>query len=277
MNERPSPALILYVTTVFGQQCGLRSQLDPNGGKPILSLPDKCLSTKGAGHGDTEYRRVRQTFPSVPQGAAHLRQMGLLLPARGDAASGYRFYGVDQLERARLAAVLRHLGVLQVEIKTILDLGPEEAAQQIADYWVTAETAHSTRRDLARFLIDSLNGRRSSMYEVQTREIPSRCILCLKRNVDGWVGVWALGKEFVALLKDHSLPLMKGRAGAVFCIYWGEISDDSDGPLEWCRPVPEDQAKTLAAGFPELSLRVEPAHREAFVDVGPGGQTSAPQ
>jgi hypothetical protein len=31
-------------------------------------------------------------------------QMGLLLPARADAACGYRFYGIDQLERARLVA-----------------------------------------------------------------------------------------------------------------------------------------------------------------------------
>jgi protein phosphatase len=74
--------------------------------------------------------------------------MGLLLPVRVDAASGDRFYGVDQLERARLGAALRQLGVPLVEIKTILDLGPEEAARRIADYWETAETYHSTRRDL---------------------------------------------------------------------------------------------------------------------------------
>jgi len=73
------------------------------------------------------------------------------------------------------------------------------------------------------------------------------------------------------------VPRMEGRAGAAFCIYWGEISDDSDGPLEWCRPVPDDQAEALAAAFPELSLRTEPTHQEAFVNLGPGGQTSAPQ
>jgi len=60
-------------------------------------------------------------------------------------------------------------------------------------------------------------------------------------------------------------------------MYWGEVSDDSDGPLEWCRPVPAAEAKALAAQFPELSLRTEPAHTEAFVDLGPGGQTSAVQ
>ena len=70
---------------------------------------------------------------------------------------------------------------------------------------------------------------------------------------------------------------MEGLAGATFCIYWGEVSDDSDGPVEWCRPVPNDQATTLAAALPELRLRSEPAHREAFVHLGPGGETSPAQ
>jgi hypothetical protein len=70
---------------------------------------------------------------------------------------------------------------------------------------------------------------------------------------------------------------MEGRAGAMLCIYWGEVSDDSDGPLEWCRPVPQDQAETLAAGIAELSLRAEPAHQEAFVSIGSDGQTNSAQ
>jgi hypothetical protein len=41
---------------------------------------------------------------------------------------------------------------------------------------------------------------------------------------------------------------------------------------EWCRPVPGDRAEQLAAAVPELTLREEPAHREAFIRLGPGGQ-----
>ena len=115
------------------------------------------------------------------------------------------------------------------------------------------------------------------MYEVATREIPRRSLLCLKRDVQGEAGAWALGKEFVALLKGSALPRLEGQAGAVFCIHWGEVSDDSDGPLEWCRPVPEAEAEQLAGRFPQLTLRTEPAHREAFVHLGPGGQASAAQ
>jgi hypothetical protein len=50
----------------------------------------------------------------------------------------------------------------------------------------------------------------------------------------------------------------------------GEVSDDGDGPVEWCRPVPADQAERLAAEVPELVLRNESAHREAFIHLGRG-------
>ena len=53
----------------------------------------------------------------------------------------------------------------------------------------------------------------------------------------------------------------------MFTIYWGEVSADSDGPVEMCKPVPDSDAKALASHYPELSLRTEPAHREAYVEL----------
>ena len=57
----------------------------------------------------------------------------------------------------------------------------------------------------------------------------------------------------------------------MFSIYWGQVSADSDGPMEWCKPVPGAEADALAEQFPELTLRAEPAHREAYVDLGTAG------
>jgi DNA-binding transcriptional MerR regulator len=204
-------------------------------------------------------------------------QMGLLPPDRVDADTGYRFYGADQVEPARLIAALRQLGIPLAQIKVVLDLDPEVAADRVADFWSGVEVEHAARRELADLVVERLHGKRSVMYHVETREIQSRSLLCLKRNVEGSAGAWAFGKEFVGLLKERSLPRMEGRAGAFFCIYWGEVSDDSDGPLEWCRPVPDVAAEELATQFPELTLRTEPAHREAFVNIGPGSETSTVQ
>jgi DNA-binding transcriptional MerR regulator len=196
--------------------------------------------------------------------------LGLLPPARVDEGSGYRFYEPGQLEQARLIAALRQLQVPLVEIKAILPLEPAQAAERVRVIWAATEAGHTARRALATYLIDELNGKRSLMYEVGTREIPERSLLCVKRNVAGVDQAWAFGKEFIGLLRHYQLPPIEGRAGAFFCIYWGEVSEDSDGPMEWCRPVPPDEAEALAARCPELTLRAEPAHQEAFVKIGDG-------
>ena len=66
-------------------------------------------------------------------------------------------------------------------------------------------------------------------------------------------------------LGDGSVPALTGIAGAPFLIYYGEVSADSDGPIEWCRPIPDEAAEQLAARFPDLVVRVDPAHQEAYV------------
>jgi len=195
-------------------------------------------------------------------------ELGLLSPARVDEDSGYRFYQPGQLKQARLIASLRQLHFPLAEIKAILPLEPGQAAERVRQFWAATESKHSSLRALATYLIDELSGKRSVVYEVKTREIPERSLLCVKRNVTGEKAAWTFGKEFIALLRHYKFPQIDGHAGAFFQIFWGEVSEDSDGPIEWCRPVPTDQAEALAARCPELTLRTEPAHGEAFVPIG---------
>ncbi len=203
-------------------------------------------------------------------------ELGVLVPARVDEASGYRYYDVGQVDEARLVVMLRQLQLPLAAIRDLLACDPVDAAERIAAHCREVESAHDARRELADYLVNRLSGKSSVMYEVATREIPERSLLCLKRNVDEQ-GAWALGKEFIAILRERPLPKMEGRAGAMFTIYWGEVSADSDGPVEMCKPVPDSDAKALASHYPELSLRTEPAHREAYValpndalSTGPG-------
>jgi hypothetical protein len=142
--------------------------------------------------------------------------------------------------------MLRQLGLPLATIKELLVCEPVVIAERIAAHWREVESAHDARRELADYLVNRLSGKRSVMYEVATREMPERSLLCLKRNVDEQ-GAWALGKEFIAILRERPLPKMNGREGAMFTIYWGEVSADSDGPVEMCRPVPESDAKALTS------------------------------
>jgi DNA-binding transcriptional MerR regulator len=202
--------------------------------------------------------------------------LGLLSPARVDELSGYRYYESGQLQQARLISTLRQVGVPLSTIRELLELDPAEMAEQLKALWQAAETRHAGQRELVTALVDRITGRNTVMYEVASREMPQRSLLCLKRNVDE-SGLWGLGKEFIAIVRDQRLPRIAGREGAAYCIYWGQVNADGDGPVEWCKPVPDDQAEELAAQFPQLTLRIEPAHREAYVDLGPGGQIDATQ
>ena len=196
-------------------------------------------------------------------------ERGVLVPSRVDQASGYRYYDTGQLDDARLVVMLRQLELPLAAIRELLACDPADAATRIAEHWRAAEAAHDARRELADYLVDRLRGKRTVMYEVGMREMPERSLLCLRRNVDVQ-GQFAFGKEFIAILRERPLPKIDGRAGAAFCIYWSHPSADGDGLIEWCKPVPAGEAHTLAQHYPELTLRAEPAHREAFVALPAG-------
>ena len=202
-------------------------------------------------------------------------ELGVLPPAQVDPDSGYRWYAAGQLENARLVASLRQIGVPLAQIQLILSLEPEAAAAQVGAYWSGAEADHAARRDLAGYLVDRLTGKRNVMYEVKVRDIPARRLLCLLRHASSQQEVWDLGKEVIGMLKAQPPPRVDGVAGAAFLIYYGEVNQDSDGPVEFCWPVPHDLAGQLAASFPGLTLRTEPAHQEACIHLGQDPQTPA--
>lgn len=195
-------------------------------------------------------------------------ELGLLPPAFVDPDNGYRYYHVDQFERARQISLLRQLDVPLATIHEIVEMEPRVAAEAVAEFWSSAETRHDSRRSLALYLISQLKGEASAMYDVTTRDIPERTLLCLKRHVNDQAAVWALGKEFVGYFKEQPQPVLEGKEGAMFLVFYGEVNADSDGPVEMCRPIPKDQAEELATKYPKLSLRTEPAHVEAAVHMG---------
>ncbi|SNY45311.1 MerR family transcriptional regulator [Paractinoplanes atraurantiacus] len=96
-------------------------------------------------------------------------EMGLLRPAAVDAETGYRFYEPRQLERARLVAELRRIGMPLAEIAEVCGLEPAAAAQAVEAFWrrVTADTAARAR--LTSLLVADLTGRATTMSEIDFR------------------------------------------------------------------------------------------------------------
>ncbi|WP_042386408.1 MerR family transcriptional regulator [Streptacidiphilus melanogenes] len=86
-------------------------------------------------------------------------ELGLLRPAHVDPASGYRYYEPVQLERARLVARLRLLGMPLARITSVCTLPPAAAADEVAAYWAQVEHDTESRRRLARLLADDFKGK----------------------------------------------------------------------------------------------------------------------
>jgi serine/threonine protein phosphatase PrpC len=90
-------------------------------------------------------------------------ELGLLPPAAVDPESAYRLYDPEQLDRARLIARLRGIGMPLAEIRTVTGLDPAAAAGAVTAYWqrVSADTAARARQ--VTFLVEHLSGRESTM------------------------------------------------------------------------------------------------------------------
>ena len=205
-------------------------------------------------------------------------ELGLLVPERVDEFTGYRWYAAEQLERARLVAALRRIGVPLARISEILALPADAAAEEVHAHWASTEVEHAARGELARLLVDELLGKRSAMYEVEVRSFPERRVLSLIRRVHQDELIAKSRELFIRPFQQVEWPRPQGVDWAPFMVFHGEVSGDSDGPVEWCRPVPDEDAEAVAALFPDYVLSTDPAHEEVFVrQPEPGAWASGTQ
>lgn len=89
--------------------------------------------------------------------------LGLLLPAEVDAVSGYRRYGSDQVERARLVAALRLVGMPLARIREVVDMPAALAAVEVETYWRQVEADTATRRKMVSVLVHRLRSEARQM------------------------------------------------------------------------------------------------------------------
>ena len=190
-------------------------------------------------------------------------RLGLLPPTRIDPVSGYRFYSEDQVASARLVALLRRLGMPLQVIAGLAAQPPGEAAEAVGSYWAGVESAMADRRVLVSYIQAKLTGAEMTSYDIQTRLIPERTLLSLSRHLHADETDAFFGDAFSRL--RSAAPGVEGIAGAPFLVFYGEVSDDSDGPMELCRPVAPGSAADPAAAMADVRARVEPAHDEIFI------------
>jgi PPM family protein phosphatase len=90
-------------------------------------------------------------------------EMGLVRPAQVDEYSGYRYYRDDQLDRARLVARLRLIGMPLDRIRVVADLSAGARAAELISYWRQVEADTSSRRAVVDVLVTELRTEEHAM------------------------------------------------------------------------------------------------------------------
>ncbi|MFJ7043725.1 MerR family transcriptional regulator [Streptomyces sp. NPDC101112] len=232
-------------------------------------------------------------------------RLGLLAPAYVDELTGYRYYRSDQVERARLVALLRQLDMPLARVAEIVEaVGTDGAlaAERLAAYWAGAEERFASQRALVGYLRERLTGRDPNMdathgtdgtnssngtdgtdgtegtsagagafgtFVVETVDTAAQVVLTQARHllVDE-LPAW-IGASLGRL--EEGAAACGGTAGAPFVVYHSEVSLESDGPAESCVPVADPEAARRWAAEQGRArgagVRVEPARRLAYTRI----------
>ena len=202
-------------------------------------------------------------------------RLGLLIPADVDPENGYRRYRESQLATARLIVMLRRLDMPLTHVAEVISVPGPEAADRLAAYWDGFERRVAGQRELASHLRSRLSGRDEPLdvtvtatgpggqVDVVVRDVPDQLLLVEQRNVPvdelpGWIG--AAMTRLIAAAHAHG-----GVDGFPFVVYYGEVNEDSDGPVEACVPIAERSDTGVSDAVATHAIRLEPAHREAYV------------
>jgi serine/threonine protein phosphatase PrpC len=182
-------------------------------------------------------------------------ELGLLPPARTDPYTGYRYYSPAQLERARLVAWLRRIGMPLARIGEVCDADASAAAGLVRAYWARVEAETEARRELATFLIDQLMERESDMSTAPT---PTPAPMLAIRYA-------ALSDAGLVRAANQDTAYAGARLLAVADGYGSAGMPAGEAAVNALKVLEADGAKAVRAGdlLNALGDAVDVAHREA--------------
>ena len=187
--------------------------------------------------------------------------MGLLEPAVVDEQTAYRYYSEAQIKKAKLIALLRQLEMPLNNIADVVKLSDHEVTRAVLAYWQSVEEDMRNKRKLVHFLEHYLEGKGDSMFDIQTRSIEEQKVMSIESYVyvadlPGFISD-AMGELYTYLEASG-----QEEAGDSFVVYHGEVTNDSDGPVEVCVPF-----KGSLEPEGRIRIRLEPAHQEAYTRI----------
>lgn len=193
-------------------------------------------------------------------------ELDLLPPVHVDPDTGYRWYSLGQAGRARLVGQLRQLDMPLARIRAIVDLPEGAVAGELAAYWAGQEQGWKAKQELVGYLINRLTGKETTMYDVSVRTIPARTLLSTSETLTA-DQIGAFATPLFMLFGGPTIPRPDGEAGRPFLRYHSEISNDSEGQVEFCCPVDAADVDRITDLYSDMTPSTEGAVREAFISV----------
>lgn len=166
--------------------------------------------------------------------------VGLLPPSSVDPASGYRRYGIDQLERARQLIALKSTGLTLDEIRLVLDdhlTGDQFRALLQAKVVELEAESHRLGQQLqrARAQLEQINRRiEHPMADVTVKQSERKTIAYVREQIGG---IEQIAPMFPRLFDSVDLEDGVGVAGNIYH-YFAE--DGSSIDVEAALPVADD-------------------------------------
>ena len=192
-------------------------------------------------------------------------RLNLLLPVQVDDQNGYRYYSAEQIPTARFIGVLRQLELPLADIQVVLSAAPDQQAEIIRAHRAALNVEYQRRNDLALYLLQRLQGAPMQQeLNIQSRFVPEQYLACLTRHITVKDLATTI-QNGIQELQSYVCESNASLVGAPVVIYHGEVTVDSDGPIEVCLPY---QGTLTPRG--DIALRLEPGHHEAFVALTKG-------
>lgn len=165
-------------------------------------------------------------------------ERGLLVPARTDQTSGYRYYGREQTSTVRLIAMLREAGATLEEVHGVVQApDPASAQRELARVEERLRRRSTTSHALLTQARMELTERvHREALSVTSLQLPDQVTLGVLDPVN--VGdLLAHVARRVAQLEEHAASYGVDVVGAPFGTFHGPVDADSRGPLEVLLPV----------------------------------------
>ncbi|ADB50825.1 MerR family transcriptional regulator [Conexibacter woesei] len=187
---------------------------------------------------------------------------GLLVPAYIDPDTGYRYYARDQVPRARLIARLRRLGLPMARVAQLLELTPATRVIELQSWLQGQHDRLADQTELVEALARQVDGGEPDLTAaVGVRDVAACKVVYQQRHVSVEQledVTLAAETEIRAHLRASGLP----GDGPMSVHFHEPVSRDGERLIE---VAVDYDGSVEPAG--DLRLRLQPAHRAAYVPV----------